>query len=83
MATLLVVLTTLAFNWFIGNFGQYNKIYGSIGTLIVILLWINFNSLQLIIGFELNASVENAKRKTGKKKEDKKEDDDEKIQRTL
>jgi membrane protein len=62
-ATFLVILTTLAFNYFIGNFGQYNKIYGSIGALIVILLWINFNSLQLIIGFELNASIENARRK--------------------
>jgi membrane protein len=59
-ATILVLLTTLVFNYFIGNFSQYNKIYGSIGTLIVILLWINFNSLQLIIGFELNASIENA-----------------------
>jgi membrane protein len=66
IATILVILTTVAFNWFIGNFGQYNKIYGSIGTLIVILLWINFNSLQLIIGFELNASIENAKRKTAR-----------------
>ncbi len=59
-ATFLLILTTLAFNYFVGNFGQYNKIYGSIGTLIVILIWINFNSLQLIIGFELNASIENA-----------------------
>ncbi len=59
-ATVLLLLTTYAFNFFITNFAQYNKVYGSIGTLIVILLWINFNSLQLIIGFELNASIENA-----------------------
>jgi membrane protein len=70
-ATVLVLLTTLAFNYFIGNFGQYNKIYGSIGTLIVILLWINFNSLQLIIGFELNASIENAFKKAGEDKDEK------------
>lgn len=62
-ATVMLFLTTLIFNYVVGNFGQYNKIYGSIGTLIVILLWINFNSLQLIIGFELNASIENAQRK--------------------
>ena len=68
-ATLLLLVTTYAFNYFIGNFGQYNKIYGSIGTLIVILIWINFNSLQLIIGFELNASIENAQRKAIEEKE--------------
>ncbi|MBL0342583.1 MAG: YihY/virulence factor BrkB family protein [Bacteroidetes bacterium] len=67
-ATFLLIITTLGFNYFVGNFGQYNKIYGSIGTLIVILIWINFNSLQLIIGFELNASIENAMRKAADSK---------------
>ncbi len=68
-ATILLIATSIGFNYFIANFSQYNKLYGSIGTLIVILIWINFNSLQLIIGFELNASIENAKRsKSGKKK---------------
>ncbi len=67
-ATILLLLTTLVFNYFIANFSQYNKVYGSIGTLIVILIWINFNSLQLIIGFELNASIENAMRKVSGQK---------------
>lgn len=71
-ATVLILLTTLVFNYFIGNFSQYNKIYGSIGTLIIILLWINFNSLQLIIGFELNASIENAFKKAEKEEQEKK-----------
>jgi membrane protein len=66
-ATILVLITTLGFNYFITHFGKYNKVYGSIGTLIVILLWINFNALQLIIGFELNASIENAQRKARKR----------------
>ncbi|MBT8195914.1 MAG: YihY/virulence factor BrkB family protein [Bacteroidia bacterium] len=61
LATILVILTSLAFNYFISNFGQYNKLYGSIGTLLIILLWIYFNALQLIIGFELNGSIESAK----------------------
>ena len=59
--TIMITLTTFAFNYFIGNFSQYNKLYGSIGTLIIILVWINFIAVQLIIGFELNASIENAK----------------------
>lgn len=80
-ATILLLLTTLVFNYFIANFSQYNKVYGSIGTLIVILIWINFNSLQLIIGFELNASIENAMRKvSGQKPKAEKED---KIYRSI
>lgn len=62
LATFLIVVTSLGFNYFIANFGQYNKIYGSIGTLIIILVWINFNCQQLIIGYELNAAISKAKR---------------------
>ena len=62
LATFLIIVTSLGFNYFVTHFGQYNKVYGSIGTLIVILSWIFFNVLQLIIGFELNASIDMAKR---------------------
>ncbi len=58
VAAFLSILTSLAFSFFINNFGNYNKLYGSIGTLIVIMLWLYYNSLVLIIGFELNASIE-------------------------
>lgn len=62
-ATLLSIIVSTGFAYFVNNFGQYNKIYGSIGTLIVIMLWIYFNSVILILGFELNASIDNAKHK--------------------
>ncbi|MBK7854497.1 MAG: YihY/virulence factor BrkB family protein [Bacteroidetes bacterium] len=61
LATILVLLTSICFNFFIQNFGNFNKVYGSIGTLIVILIYINFNCLQLLIGFELNNSINKAK----------------------
>lgn len=60
LATILALLTSLGFSYFVNNFGQYNKLYGSIGTLMVILLWLYFNSFSLILGFELNASINNA-----------------------
>jgi membrane protein len=63
LSTALCLLTSLGFTFYVNNFGQYNKLYGSLGTLIVILLWIYFNSLVLIIGFELNASIERARNK--------------------
>jgi len=62
-ATILTIMLSIGFAFFVNNFGQYNKVYGSIGTLIVILLWIYFNSLILLLGFELNASIDRAKNK--------------------
>ncbi len=64
LATLLIVLTSLGFNYFITNFGQYNKVYGSIGTLIVILIWIYINSFVLLVGYELNVSIRKARKIT-------------------
>jgi membrane protein len=66
LATISSILVSVGFAYFVNHFGQYNKIYGSIGTLIVIMLWIYFNSLILILGFELNASIDNAKRQVKK-----------------
>lgn len=62
LATLLAVLTFWGFGYYINNFGTYNKLYGSIGTLIVIMIWLYLNSLIILVGFELNASIELSKR---------------------
>jgi membrane protein len=57
LATFLIIATTLGFNFYVDNFSKYNALYGSIGTLLILLLWIYLNSLSLLIGFELNASI--------------------------
>lgn len=57
VATSLFILTSLGFSAYVNNFGQYNKLYGSIGTLIVILIWLYLNSVALLLGFELNVSI--------------------------
>lgn len=61
LATILFILTSLGFSYYVRNFSHYNQIYGSIGTVIVLMLWIYFNSFVLLIGFELNASIEGIK----------------------
>ncbi len=66
-ATFGIIITSIGFNYYINNFSQYNKIYGSIGTLMIILLWIYFNSIILLTGFELNASITNAKKNSNRK----------------
>jgi membrane protein len=57
VATVLFIITSLAFSAYVNNFGQYNKLYGSIGTLMVILIWLYLNSVALLVGFELNVSI--------------------------
>jgi len=61
LATCLFILTSLGFSAYVNNFGQYNKLYGSIGTLMVILLWLYLNSIAILIGFELNVSIKAAR----------------------
>jgi membrane protein len=62
LATGLAVLTSMGFTYYINNFSSYNKVYGSIGTLIILMLWLYLNSLIVLIGFELNASIDYSKR---------------------
>ncbi|SER18988.1 YihY/virulence factor BrkB family protein [Pedobacter rhizosphaerae] len=62
LATILAFITIWGFSYYINHFAGYNKVYGSIGTLIVVMIWLYLNSLILLIGFELNASVDVSKR---------------------
>jgi membrane protein len=57
LATLLSIIISYAFSFYVDNFGNYNKLYGSIGTLIVLMIWIQMNCMILLIGFELNAGI--------------------------
>lgn len=57
LATALIIFSSLGFSYFVSNFGNYNELYGSIGALIVTLLWINIICFILLVGFELNASI--------------------------
>ena len=68
IATILTMIISVGFSIFVNNFGQYNKLYGSIGTLIVILIWIYLNAFILLIGFEINASIKNVHIKRNLKK---------------
>jgi len=60
-ATFLAVLTSIGFTYYINNYSSYN-IYGSIGIFIVLMIWLYLNSVIILIGFELNASIELSKR---------------------
>lgn len=66
LSTVLSVLTIIGFTYYINKFNQYNELYGTIGTLLIILLLMYVMSLILLIGFELNASIHQAKKRKGR-----------------
>lgn len=57
LATFMMIAFTMLFSYWVVNFGNYNKLYGSIGTILILMLLIYANSLVLLIGFELNVSI--------------------------
>ncbi|MEP5253834.1 YihY/virulence factor BrkB family protein [Winogradskyella rapida] len=58
LTTLLIILTSYLFGVYIENFSKYNEIYGSIGALLILLLYLWLNSNILLLGYELNASLQ-------------------------
>lgn len=69
LATFLMVLLSLLLSWWVSTFGSYNQLYGSIGTILIIMLLIFINSIVLLIGFELNVSIASLKRIADERKD--------------
>ncbi len=61
LATFLMIILTAAFSYWVSNFSNYNELYGSISTVLILMLLIYCNSLVLLIGFELNVSINSLK----------------------
>ena len=60
IGTILSIISTYGFRLYVENFNSYNKLYGSVGTLLVLLVLIYVNCFVVLIGFELNRSVDKA-----------------------
>lgn len=56
-ATLGWILASQAFAFYVNNFGQFTRIYGSLGGIIVFLLWLYISSMVILLGGELNATI--------------------------
>lgn len=61
LSTSLFIVGGLLLKLYFENFSNYNVLYGSIGSLIILLVWIFYNSLIILIGFELNTSIRRSK----------------------
>src|SRR5687767_1948331 len=68
LATFMMIACTMGFSYYVVNFGNYNQLYGSIGTILILMLLIYFNSLVLLIGFELNVSISSLRKLADQRK---------------
>lgn len=68
LATFLMIVFTAGFSYYVSNFSNYNELYGSISTVLILMLLIYFNSLVLLIGFELNVSITSLKHEVDERK---------------
>lgn len=66
LATLGILGISYGFSYYVTHFGSYNKIYGSIGVLIALMIWVQLVTTVLLIGYEINASIHEAKKLAAK-----------------
>ncbi len=57
VATVLSILVSIGFSYWVSNFNKLNVIFGSIGTIMLLMIWLNLNAFVLLIGYEINASI--------------------------
>ena len=64
VATMLSVTLSYLFSYYLNNFGAYNKLYGSVGAVIGLMVWLYLMSWILLLGFEVNASIHLLRRRS-------------------
>ena len=57
ITTILSVLTSLGFSYYLTHFARYGKLYGPIGTVMIIMIWLQLNAFVLLVGYEINAAI--------------------------
>lgn len=67
LATVLIMAFTYLFSYWVNNIASYNKVYGSLGSILILMFLVFVNSLVLLIGFELNVSIISLKRLSEKR----------------
>jgi membrane protein len=68
LATLLIIVFTYLFSYWVNNIASYNRIYGSLGSILILMFLVFVNSLVMLIGFELNVSINSLKTIASKRK---------------
>lgn len=58
IAIVIWIAVSVGFRYYVANFGSYNETYGSLGTVIVVLLWLYLSAIAVIVGAEIDAEIE-------------------------
>lgn len=58
IATILWIIGSLLFSWYVNNFGNYNETYGPVAAVIILMLWFNLTSFIVLLGAEINSELE-------------------------
>ena len=58
MATIIWLIASGGFSWYVSNFGNYNKTYGSLGAIAVLLIWLSISSFVFLMGAEIDSELE-------------------------
>ncbi|MEH6679417.1 MAG: YihY/virulence factor BrkB family protein [Sediminicola sp.] len=69
MTTVLFVLTSYIFGIYVEKFARYNELYGALGGLLILMVFIWLNSNILLLGFELNATLNSLRKKMAQNEE--------------
>ncbi len=67
LTSLLFILTSYLFGFYVDNFSRYNELYGALGGLLILMIYIWLNSIILLLGFELNVSIYSLNKSSAKK----------------
>lgn len=65
---ILIVLAVLMFRFFFVHFADYNKIYGSLGAIMLLMVWFYWLSIVVLVGFELNAAIAAVRKRSEKRR---------------
>lgn len=57
VATILSILTSLGFSYYVRHFAKFSSLYGPIGTIMIMMIWLNLNAFVLLVGYEINAAI--------------------------
>ncbi|MEY2835700.1 MAG: hypothetical protein RLZZ557_1362 [Bacteroidota bacterium] len=68
LSTILIMSFTYLFSYWVNNIASYNKVYGSLGSILILMFLVFVNSLVLLIGFELNVSIKSLQSKAEQRK---------------
>ena len=63
IATVVWLVASVGFSIYVSNFGSYNETYGSLGAVIIVMLWLFITALSMILGAEINAEAERQTRR--------------------